>query len=469
MELSKEFILKMQNLLGEQSDAFFESLNSPSTKAITVNYSRISGKDFKELADFDHEKIYATDNGFYTEGLKFNENILSHLGIIYSQEPSAMFPVEMMNIEKGDYILDVCSAPGGKSIQILEKLKNTGMLVSNEIVYNRAKILYENLTRMGFDNFAITCNSPEDFEKTNLKFDKILVDAPCGGEGMIRKNGFDHDALKSSSIETNAKRQLSILNSIKGLLKKGGTLIYSTCTYDTRENEEVVVKFLEENPNFHLVKPNKIFDDVTVDGVKLDGYDTHYTKRRYPHLFRGEGQFMAVLKKDGNENVDFPLLKADNIQPVSRKDYNDIARELKNMIDLKGRTIQQIGLTAKADSVIDLTGLNLYKRGDTIYTIPDKFIDLSGLNVLTIGTILGTLTKGNLKIHHNFYHTYPMRFTNRVDLSKDDVKKYLHGEEIDIDESLKGIVAVTHHGIGLGGGKCVNGRLKNYYPKELRI
>lgn len=469
MELSKDFILKMQNLLGAQSDAFFDSLNNPSTKAITVNYSRISGKDFKELADFKHEKIYATDNGFYTDGLKFNENILSHLGAIYSQEPSAMFPVEMMDIKKGDYILDVCSAPGGKSIQILEKLSGTGMLVSNEIVYSRAKILYENLTRMGFDNFAITCNSPEDFEKTNLKFDKILVDAPCGGEGMIRKNGFDPDALKSSSIETNAKRQLSILNSVKNLLKDGGTLVYSTCTYDIRENEEVVAKFLKENPNFHLVEPDKKFDEVTVCGVTIEDLPTHYTKRRYPHLYKGEGQFMAVLKKDGKEDLTYLPLTIDNIKPISRKDYSDIARELKNITDLGGRTIQQLGLTAKHDSVIDLTGLNLFKRGDTIYTVPDLYIDLSKLNVLTVGTILGTLNKGNLKIHHNFYHTYPMRFRNRIDLDEEQAKKYLHGEEIDIDENLKGITAVTYRGIGLGGGKCVNGRLKNYYPKELRV
>lgn len=469
MELSKEFISKMQSLLGASAEDFFLSLNNPSTKAITVNYSRISGKDFKELADFDHEKIYATDNGFYTEGLKFNEHILSHLGVIYSQEPSAMFPVEMMGIQKGDYILDVCSAPGGKSIQILEKLNGTGMLVSNEIVYNRAKILYENLTRMGFDNFAITCNSPEDFEKTNLKFDKILVDAPCGGEGMIRKNGFDPDALKSSNIETNAKRQLSILDSIKNLLKSGGTLVYSTCTYDIRENEEVIVKFLKENPNFHLVKPDKKFDEVTVEGVTLDNFPTNYTKRRYPHLFKGEGQFMAILKKDGDENMPYPLLTMDSIQPISRKDYNDIAKELKNTIDLNGRTMQQIGLTAKIDSVADLSKLNLFKRGDTVYAVPDLYIDLSGLNVLTVGTILGTLNKGSLKIHHNFYHTYPMRFANQVDLNEEQVKKYLHGEEVDIGENLKGIVAVTYRGIGLGGGKCVNGRLKNYYPKELRV
>lgn len=469
MELSQEFILKMQNLLGTQSKAFFDSLDKPSTKAITVNYSKISKDTFESLANFEHEKIFAVENGFYTDGLKFNENILNHLGVIYSQEPSAMFPVEMMGIEKGDYVLDVCSAPGGKSIQILEKLEGSGMLVSNEIVYSRAKILYENLTRIGFDNFAITCNTPEDYKKTNLKFDKILVDAPCGGEGMIRKNGFDYDAFKLSNIETNAKRQLSILNSVKDLLKKGGTLVYSTCTYDIKENEEVVVKFLKENPDFYLVEPDKKFKEVAVDGIDIDGFLTHYTKRRYPHLFRGEGQFMAILKKEGEETIAYDTLTIDNIQPVSRKDHNDISKELKNVIDTKQYSIETCSISAKTNSIITPKKLNLYKRGETIYAIPDLLIDLSKLNVLTIGTILGTLTKGNLKIHHNFYHTYPKMFLNNIDLNEESIKKYLHGEEVEVDDNLKGIVAVTHHGIGLGGGKCVNGRLKNYYPKDLRI
>lgn len=449
MELPQEFVDKMKSLLGDDADKFFESLNNPSKKAITVNYSRISHDAFEKLADFEHKKIDGIDNGYFTEGLKFDRHILNHLGCIYSQEPSAMLPVQLLDICDGDYVLDVCSAPGGKSIQILEKLNETGFLVSNEIVYSRAKILYENLTRMGFKNFAITCNSPEDYAKTNITFDKILVDAPCGGEGMIRKDGFDLNAFKLSSIETNAKRQLGILNSVKHLLKDGGTLVYSTCTYDIKENEGVVANFLKENPDFYLATPDPKYLNYATSGIDVENASTHRTLRRYPHLHDGEGQFMAVLRKIGSSEVESEDFDADNFTPVFRKDMTDISRETKG--------------------VIDLSGLSLYKRGDSIFVCPDVYINFKGLNLLTLGTVLGNLQKGVLKINHNFYHTYPERFATKVELDETQVAKYLHGEEVDIADNLKGIAVVTHFGIALGGGKCVNGKLKNYYPKELRI
>lgn len=449
MDLPIAFVDKMKGLLGSDAESFFASLESPSQKAITVNFSRIDRDTFESLADFDFKPIEAISNGYYTENLKVGSHIFNHLGLIYSQEPSAMLPVEMLNIEKGDFVLDISAAPGGKSIQILEKLDNSGVLVSNEIVYNRAKILYENLSRMGFRNFAITNNSPADFEKTNLKFDKILVDAPCGGEGMIRKNNFDMEAFSQSNIETNAKRQLSILNSVKGLLKDGGRLVYSTCTYDIRENEGVIAEFLKENPNFKIIKPDTLFDTVSVEGIKIEGFDTQFSKRRYPHKHPGEGQFMAILIKDGDEEIELEDFNSHNIAPVYRKDMHDIEREIKSVVDLKG--------------------LNLLKRNETIFITPDIPMDFGKLNLVTVGTVFGNLNKSTFKINHNFYHTYADRFTNTIDLDENQVYKYLHGEEIDIDDNIFGIVAVTHRGIALGGGKAVNGRLKNYYPKELRI
>ena len=449
MDLPIAFIDKMKDLLGNEAESFFASLAEPSQKAITVNFSRIDKRTFESLADFDIQPIEAVENAYYTENLKVGSHIFNHLGLIYSQEPSAMLPVEMLDIEKGDFVLDISAAPGGKSIQILEKLDNTGILVSNEIVYNRAKILYENLSRMGFRNFAITNNSPADFEKTNLKFDKILVDAPCGGEGMIRKNNFDTDAFKWSNIETNAKRQLSILNSVKELLRAGGRLVYSTCTYDIKENEGVIAEFLKDNPNFKIIKPDTKFDTVTTDGIKLEGFDTQYSKRRYPHKHTGEGQFMAILVKDGNEEIELEDFNSYNIAPVYRKDMHDIEREIKSVVDLKG--------------------LNLLKRNETIFVTPDIPMDFGKLNLVTVGTVFGNLNKSTFKINHNFYHTYADRFANIIDLDDIQVNKYLHGEEIDIDDNISGIASITHKGIALGGGKAVGGKLKNYYPKELRI
>ena len=448
-EINEQFKLKMESLLGSEAPDFFTALNEPCKKAITVNNYKINKEKFKKLADFPHEPIAEVNNGYIVENLKVGSHILNHLGCIYSQEPSAMYPVEMLDIEPNDIVLDLCSAPGGKSIQILEKLNGRGLLVSNEIVYNRAKILYENLNRMGFKNFIITCASPQDFEKTNLKFDKILVDAPCGGEGMFRRDNFDFSAYSKASIETNAKRQLNILGSIKDLLKPNGKLVYSTCTYDILENESVVAEFIKENPTYKILNYPRL-NSVTCPGIKLDGTNTEYSKRRYPHKFEGEGQFMALLQKD-NFELEEKTTKfyAKGYEPIYKKDLEILRATFKNVADIKE--------------------LNLYKRNDNYYVVPECELDFDNINVLTLGILLGTLNKGVIKIAHEFYHTYPELFYNHIELNDNQVQEYLKGYELELDTDTSGICVVTYSGIALGGGKLVNGRLKNYYPKNLRI
>ena len=448
-EINEQFKLKMEKLLGTEAPDFFAALENPCKKAITINTSKVSTEEFEKLADFSITPIPEVSNGYIVENLKVGSHILNHLGCIYSQEPSAMYPVEMLDIEQGDIVLDLCSAPGGKSIQILEKLNGTGLLVANEIVYNRAKILYENLNRMGFKNFIITCASPQEFENTNLKFDKILVDAPCGGEGMFRRDNFDFSAYSKASIETNAKRQLNILNSIKDLLKPNGRLVYSTCTYDILENESVINDFLTTNDNYHIIDYPRL-NSVTTAGVNLGKFPTEYSKRRYPHKFEGEGQFMAVLLKD-NYELEEKTTKfyAKGYEPIYKKDIEILRTTFKNVANIKE--------------------LNLYKRNDNYFVVPEFELDFDNINVLSPGILLGTLQKGVVKIAHEFYHTYPELFCNRIELDAVQVQEYLKGYEIELDTTTSGIVVVTHLGIALGGGKIVNGRLKNYYPKNLRI
>jgi 16S rRNA C967 or C1407 C5-methylase (RsmB/RsmF family)/NOL1/NOP2/fmu family ribosome biogenesis protein len=449
MEFDKKFIDKMISLLGEEgSSRFFDSLNTPSQKAITLNTHKMSREEFENIKDFEISPIPEVENGYYVDNLKIGTHMLNHLGVIYSQEPSAMYPVEMLDISEGEIVLDLCSAPGGKSIQILEKLNGTGLLVSNEIVYNRAKILYENLTRMGFRNSAITCNSPQDFEKTNLKFDKILVDAPCGGEGMFRKDNFDFDAYNNASIDTNARRQMGILNSIKGLLKNGGLLVYSTCTYDIRENEEVVTEFLRENPQFELIDCPKL-NSQTTEGVKVNNYPTNFCKRRYPHLHRGEGQFMALLRKNGErEDYSEQSFRAKGFESVYKKDIEVLRQTFKNIADIKQ--------------------LELIKRNENIYALPDIVLNFENLNLVSIGCLVGTVSGKIFKIAHEFYHNYGDIFNNKIELDDNQCKDYVRGYEVDTDHNENGICVLTRHRIPLGGGKVVGGKIKNYYPKNLR-
>lgn len=448
MDLPINFKEKMQNLLGDESEKFFAELNNPSIKGITVNYSRLDKNSFEKICNFEHIPIEQITNGYYVENFKFSEHILNHLGVIYSQEPSAMYPVEMLEIEKGDIILDVCASPGGKSIQILEKLNNSGLLVSNEIVFARSKILYENLSRMGFKNFAITCNTPEDYQNTSLKFDKILIDAPCGGEGMLRKKDFDLNAYNPNAIDTNAKRQLSILNSIKDLLKDGGRLVYSTCTYDIRENEEVIARFLDDNPNYHIVKFDK-FQDVAKSGVKIGNYDTDYAYRRYPHLHKGEGQFMIALEKSGECNEDFSSkFRARNFEELHKKELLEIEKFNKDYTNI--------------------TPKHYSKHNDSVYILPDVTMNFENLNLIHIGCMIGSIQKNIFKPHHNLFHTFGNEFKNKIEIKDNNLKNFLHGEEIDI-EAPDGFCVITNLGIALSGGKLRNNKLKNNYPKELRI
>jgi len=446
MDLPENFKLKMQELLGDEYSLFESSLENPSQKGITVNFNKITKKEFEEICDFNITPIPLVDNGYIVSDLKFSSHILNHLGIIYSQEPSAMYPVELLDIKEGDIVLDLCASPGGKSIQILEKLNGSGFLLSNEIVYSRAKILYENLNRMGFNNFAITCNSPQDFIGSDLKFDKIIVDAPCGGEGMFRKDNFDLNAYKQSNIETNAKRQMEILNCAKSLLKDGGHLVYSTCTYDRRENEQVIEKFLNENNNFKIIG-NSQFEKISSAGVSDINTIAQNCYRRYPHKFAGEGQFMVKLQKDGDEEIECSNTLPKQFSVLYRNKKNDIIKNFKDIADVEN--------------------LNIAKRNDAYFALPNIFPNLSNLNILTIGCVIGSMEK-SFKINHTFYRNHYDKFYNKLTLNKNQTLKYLKGEEIDI-ENKNGIYVVMYEKFALGGGKITNGKLKNYYPKELRI
>ena len=450
MNLPYEFVSKMEKLLGENAKDFFASLDEPSQKGVTVNFMRLDKSKFENACDFDLSPIPLVDNGYYATVPKFNQNVFNHLGVVYSQEPSAMYPSEILGVEPNDRVLDVCASPGGKSIQILEKLNNTGLLVSNEIVFNRAKILEENLAKMGFENSIITCNTPYELGQSGLLFDKIIVDAPCGGEGMIRKNNFDINFYNPTSIDSNAQRQLDILENVQGLLKQGGTLVYSTCTYDPRENEEVISKFLDAHTNYQIIDNSKYLT-IADSGIQLSTHPTNLALRRYPHRFRGEGQFMVALTKIQSDDTD------------SKSPKQTIC---KNYCKVTQKELDIINFTLK--DVLPKQNWEFLKKGDEIFILPYQKINMSNLNVISIGIHLGTIQKNNLKLSHEFYHTFGNKFFNQLELDGLNIIKYLHGEELETDNS-NGIYSVNYLGVPLGGGKAVQGKLKNYYKKELRI
>ena len=436
----EKFFEEIKELIPNEFDAFQQAFSLPPYKGLRVNTLKCSKEKLLSLPGFELKPTPFCSEGFYlpsnTDGL--GKNPLHHAGAFYIQEPSATSAVTMLDIKEGETVLDMCAAPGGKSTQIASKLNGKGLLIANEIVKSRANILLSNIERMGVKNAVVTSAHPTVIaEKLSGFFDKILVDAPCSGEGMFRKDTTAQSEWSYEHTVTCAVRQLEILNSAKHCLKENGVMVYSTCTYNRRENEGVITKFLEENPDFVIENSGADFGRNTLTHAKRifinDG---------------GEGHFCCRLRK---------LSPADGYTEPYR--YT----EPKN----KGEILQFY------DSVFINRpfGENIEVIGDKIYLLPNNMPQLKGINVLRSGILLGEIKKNRIEPSHSaFMACKPGECRNVADLTLADFRteKFLHGEEISVDCSIKGYTAVAIEGIITGFGKASTGVLKNKYPKGLR-
>lgn len=447
-ELPLEFAERMRRLLGSEYDLYLKALEQEPVRGFRVNTDKISLEDFEKINTLSNEKIPYVKNGYYLNVEKIGNHPYHHAGMIYVQEPGAMMPGECVEIQEDWKILDMCAAPGGKSTQLKNKLGKQGVLVSNEIIPSRCKILTGNIERMGLRNVITTCADTEKLTRSFGKdFDLIMVDAPCSGEGMFRKDDEAINQWSKENVLLCAERQKEILENACRLLKNGGYIIYATCTFSLEENEMVVDNFLSLHPEFELVKANDRVIESTCDGVYFDGCQCEnisYCRRFYPHKSRGEGQFAAVLKS--------------KIEPTNRKE-----RIERNKI--------------KEDPIIKEF------LESTLVTYDPKFIKVNGDKVsyftpdfnvpnayFSCGVNIGEIRKKYIQPHHQFFMAMGNDFKRKIQLKSDDerVKKYLHGEEIDTD-CENGWAVVMIDGCSVGGVKVVSGKAKNHYPKGLRI
>ena len=292
MELPECYIEKMRQLLGEEFPAYMESFEKPSVNGLRVNTGKVAAERLADLLPYELEEVPWIGNGFYyPSGDRLSKDVYYYAGLYYLQEPSAMTPASLLPVEPGDLVLDVCAAPGGKSTELGVKLKGRGMLVSNDISNSRAKALLKNLELFGIPNICVTSETPEKLAGVFPEFfDKILVDAPCSGEGMFRR---DKDMVKSwqeKGPEYYCEIQKEIVEQAVSMLKPGGYLLYSTCTFDREEDEEIIEEALSRHPELELVKL-PLFEGA-VDGFGLSG-----CIRLFPHRIKGEGHFIALLHK----------------------------------------------------------------------------------------------------------------------------------------------------------------------------
>jgi NOL1/NOP2/sun family putative RNA methylase len=395
---------------------------------LRVNTLKITKDEFEKISPFSLRPVPWEENGFYVTEEKIGRHPYHFAGLYYSQEPSAMSVAPLLDVRAGERVLDLCAAPGGKSTQIAQALGGKGLLVANEINGNRASVLSQNVERLGVKNGVVLNASPAALAaRFEGYFDKILVDAPCSGEGMFKKN--EKEAVENWSEENVAlcaARQAEILRSAAAMLCAGGRLVYSTCTFAPEEDEGQIASFLATMPEFELVEEKKL----------------------YPHEVEGEGHFYAVLQK---------------VSGIRRAS----AAPIKSNLSKKEGAL--FSAFCKENLAAELPSGVLYKAGDMLYLLPEGMFGLEKLPVLRAGIRLGEFLKDRFEPAHSWAMCLKVEEVNRVvRLGVSESEKYLRGETVEADV-INGWCLVCVDNYPLGWGKATGGVVKNHYPKGLRL
>lgn len=454
LRLPEKYKERMKELLGEEEfKAYIDSFEQKNFRGLRINTLKISTEEFEKISPFALKKIPWTDNGYYYEG---SEQPAKHpyyyAGLYYIQEPSAMTPAQLLPIVPGDKVLDVCAAPGGKSTELAAKLQGKGMLLSNDISNSRAKALLKNMELMGVKNAYVVSEVPENLVSRFAGFfDKILIDAPCSGEGMFRKEPSMVKSWEEHGVEFFQNLQRGIMDSVVKLLKPGGKILYSTCTFSPEEDEGSIKYLIENYPEFQVEKINPLWHEFSgghpewVNGPEC----LEDCIRLWPHKLNGEGHFITLLEKEGElESSGSGANRKEFILPEDSKEFFSnvsMPLDLKNVVQVK----------------------------DKLFMLPDADIDMKGYRVLRSGLYLGDLKKNRFEPSQSLAMALKKEeFNQVVDFSVEDsrVKKYLKGETIELEDTKKsGWQLICVDGYPLGWAKATKGRLKNKYHSGWRM
>lgn len=435
----EQFDARMKSLLKDEYDDFKKALLEKPVKGLYLNRNKKNVERVLDQNYVEHHPI--VENGYlYDENYHPGRSAYFLAGLYYIQEPSAMLVADALPIEPDDFVLDMCGAPGGKSCEIASRLTGEGVLIANDIEASRARILSENIERFGLDNTIVTNVDPMHFTKQFQEaFDKIVLDAPCSGEGMFRKLEQAIDTWSEEKVLECAHIQKNLLKGAYDMLKQGGMVIYSTCTYSYEENE-AMVHYAVDELGFELLPLNK--SSGLCPGVDLDE-----VVRCYPHHYRGEGHFIALLRKPGNS----PRKQVRTIKPSV------------NLADLKVlKAFYQENLNKKVPSYI-------IENNGHLYAVKKNFPELKGIRVLRNGLYLGEVRK------NRFIPSYSLALTlTKQDVKRsydfpsesEEIKKYIHGETLE-GTGEKGFGVIFVDGYPLSFYKESN-QVKNLFPKGLR-
>ena len=453
MNLPIEFEEKMQDLLGGEYNDYLKCYEEPRHYGLRVNTSKISIDRFLEIAPWPLRPIPWIENGFYYDGEKYQpaKHPYYFAGLYYLQEPSAMTPANRLPIEAGDRVLDVCAAPGGKATELGAKLNGSGVLIANDLSNSRARGLLKNIELFGIGNVLVLSEEPGKLVNYFPEyFDKILVDAPCSGEGMFRK---DADMVKDwleHGPAYYAPIQKEILHQAVAMLKPGGMMVYSTCTFDKREDEEQILSLLKTYPEMEVVPLPRF-------AGACDSFGFSGAIRLFPHKIKGEGHFVVLLRKnaDGQE-----AKQGKGGKQTKAGKQAKIPAVLEKEPELKA-FLEKCGIFEDPSRFM--------VREDSIYYLPENFEPAKGIRYLRTGLLVGTLKKGRFEPSQALAMALsPDTFEDCISFDRGDdrVIRYLKGETVSLNEGekpRKGWVLVCVDGFPLGWAKRQKGRLKNKY------
>jgi NOL1/NOP2/sun family putative RNA methylase len=509
MKLPVAFKDKMKGLLGEtEYTELIEALNRERQYGLRVNTLKTDLENFKKVSPFQLEPVPWTADGFYISAEDApGRHPYYHAGAYYIQEPSAMLPGQILGAQPGERVLDLCAAPGGKTVQIAAAMKGKGLLVSNDISADRVKALVKNIELCGVRNAIVLNESPEMLVR-NFEgyFDRVIIDAPCSGEGMFRKDEAAAKSWESFKCERCTKLQEPILQSADRLLRPGGTLVYSTCTFSPEEDEQMIAKFIQQHEEYELAEIPKI---AGIEGGRAAwaGGDTAFERaaRLWPHRVKGEGHFTAKMIKmikdtdtgitgeigfDGEIGIvggtDGTLTNPDdgfteacssactlNAPGLSGLHFRTKPTESKPTETEPTETFDNLPESFRKfvrDNMNHLPEGVYLQKGHNLYHLPEAPPKLDGLKVAKFGWFLGTFEDNRFEPSHSMVTALEMKAFKRsvnLDAASREVGSYLKGETVMLDGE-KGFTAVCVNGWTLGWAKQTGDMLKNLYPKGWR-
>ena len=450
MYLPEKFCDEMKKILGNEYEDYLASMDASRKYGLRVNTAKISVEDFLKITPFELTPIPYIPNGFYyDEKEQPSKHPYYFAGLYYLQDPSAMTPASRLPVEEGDVVLDLCAAPGGKATELGAKLQGEGVLIANDISSSRAKGLLKNIEVFGIGNVLVLSEEPGRLENYFTEyFDKILIDAPCSGEGMFRKDKKMVKAWEEHGPEFFSNLQRNIILQAARMLKPGGLMLYSTCTFDPGENERIIEHLKKEYPEFHVLPMESYegFCPGIPEVTEEKDEELKKTVRIFPHKMKGEGHYVALLQKG---------------EPLPAKELKPKKKSGKIPADLE-EFMKQV--TWKLD------GSRLDIHGERIYYMPEGLPDVRGIRFLRTGLLLGELKKNRFEPSQALAMTIKRgEYTTTADFEPDDIRviKYLKGETIEADEnSLHGKsknVLITVNGYPLGWGRINGYTIKNKY------